>query len=289
MTTVFLGTEATATGAATPGELRYRYRRLFPNVYAPRDVEPTLGLRTIAASLWSGRVGVVTGRAAAAWHGAKWIDPDAPIELVYDCKRPPAGIVTRNERLAPDEFVVRGGVRVASVGRTAFDLGRFLPPEKAVAHLDALANRTGMTADDVLPLVERYRGARGTRKLRTAVDLMDAGAQSPKETWLRLLLIRNGFPRPTTQIPVYDDFGWVFGYLDMGWADLKIAVEYDGDHHRTDRVRYAWDVKCLRKIGQRGYLHIKVIDEDSEADIVRRVERAWAVRESALSVARRAS
>ncbi len=34
---------------------------------------------------------------------------------------------------------------------------------------------------------------------------MDAGAQSPKETWLRLLLIDAGFPRPQTQIPVFDN------------------------------------------------------------------------------------
>jgi hypothetical protein len=27
------------------------------------------------------------------------------------------------------------------------------------------------------------------------------GAQSPKETWLRLLLIQAGLPRPQTQIP----------------------------------------------------------------------------------------
>lgn len=286
---IFLGTEAIAAGAATPGELRYRYRRLFPNVYVSRDEAPSLAERTVAASLWSGGRGIVTGLAASAWHGSRWVDSDVPIEMVYDCKRPPSGIVTRNERIADDEYVVRGGVPVAAIGRTAFDLGRYLPLGKAVARLDALANRTRMTADDVLPLLERYRGARGTRKLRTAVDLMDGGAQSPKETWLRLLLIRNGFPRPTTQIPVYDDFGWSFAHLDMGWKDLKIAVEYDGDHHRTDRVQYAWDVKRLRKIKQRGYLHIKVINEDSEDDIVRRVQRAWELRESASSVAGRAS
>ena len=55
-----------------------------------------------------------------------------------------------------------------------------------------------------------------------------AGAQSPKETWLRLVLIQAGLPRPQTQIPVYDEFGEVIAYLDMGWEDVKVAVEYDG-------------------------------------------------------------
>ena len=92
---------------------------------------------------------------------------------------------------------------------------------------------------------------------------MDGGAQSPKETWLRLLLIDAGYPRPTTQVPVIDGWGRTFAYLDMGWDDVMIAVEYDGDQHRTDRIRYAWDVKRLRRVRQIGWHHVKVIAEDS--------------------------
>ncbi|UXA19313.1 hypothetical protein [Mycobacterium sp. SMC-4] len=285
---VFVGTEAVASGAATPGELRYTYRRLFPNVYVPRDEAPSLTVRTVAASLWSGRQGVITGRAAAAWHGSRWVDSSVPIELVHDCKRPPTGIITRNERIAEDEYVLCDGLAVATVERAAFDLGRFLPFARAVEQLDALANRTELTADGVLALAERYQGARGTRRLRRALDMMNSGAQSPKETWLRLLLIRAGFPRPETQIPVFDDYGHAFAYLDMGWKDLGIAVEYDGDHHR-ERAQYRFDIQRVRKIEDRGYLHIKVINEDRDAEIIARVRQAWALRESALTVARRAS
>jgi len=43
-----------------------------------------------------------------------------------------------------------------------------------------------------------------------------------------LLLIDAGFRRPVTQIPVVD--GWrLVRVLDMGWEDLKVAAEYDGD------------------------------------------------------------
>ncbi|MEZ0342625.1 hypothetical protein ACAG25_21920 [Mycobacterium sp. pV006] len=287
MRRVFLGTEAISSGAATPGELRYRYHRLFPNVYTVDDM-PSLSVRTVGAWLWSGRRGVITGLAASAWHGSKWIDPSVPIEMIYDCKRPPAGVVTRNERIGEDERIVRYGLPVATIQRTAFDLGRFSSVERAVERLDALANKTGLRADDVLPLIERYRGARGTRNLRSALALMDAGAQSPKETWLRLLLIKKGFPRPRTQIPVSRADGWAFAYLDMGWEDLKIAVEYDGDHHR-ERDQYQFDIQRLRKIEQLNWLHIKVINEDTPEEIVDRVRRARALRESALRVAPRAA
>jgi very-short-patch-repair endonuclease len=108
---------------------------------------------------------------------------------------------------------------------------------------------------------------------------MDAGAQSPKETWLRLLLIDAGYPRPQTQIPVTDSWGVEFAYLDMGWPELLIAVEYDGDQHRRDRSQYVWDERRLRKLLRLGWLHVKVIAEDRPQDILARVHQAWTQRE----------
>ena len=285
---VFLGSEAVAGGILTPGSLRYGYRRMFPNVYIARDEPPSLADRTTGAWLWSWRRGVITGRAAAALHGALWVKDDVPIELNYNCRRPPAGIITRDERITCDEVIQIGDMAVTSLQRTAFDLGRFLPRGQTVAHLDALANATGLTAERVLPLADRYKGARGVKKLRTALDLMDGGAQSPKETWLRLLLIDKGFPRPTTQIPVLNGRGVPFAYLDLGWEDVKIAVEYDGDQHRKSRSQYVWDEQRLRLIRECDWLHIKVIKEDEPPEILERVANAWRQRERAFPVARAA-
>lgn len=289
MKRVFLGSEAVAAGAITAGALRYGCQRVFPNVYMPRGQRASLADNTVGAWLWSQRRGVIMGRAAAALHGAMWVDDDCPIELNYNSRRPPPGIIARDERIASDEVMQIGGMAVATRQRAAFDLGRHLPRGRAVAHLDALANASGLTAAQIRPLAERYKGARRVGRLRTALDLMDGGAQSPKETWLRLLLIAAGFHRPTTQIPVCDDRGRPFAYLDMGWEDVKIAVEYDGDQHRTSRRQYVWDEKRLRQVRGRGWLHIKVINEDQPHEIINRVASAWVRRERALPVARRAS
>jgi len=284
MQKVFLGSEAVAAKTATPGELRYRYLRLFPNVYIAGGDPPTLADRTVGAWLWSGRRGVIAGRAAAALHGARWVDDNAAVELNHNCRRPPPGIICRDERITSGEVVRFGSMAVTSVARAAFDLGRFLPAGKAVAHLDALANATRVTADEVLSLTETYRGARGVKKCRAAVALMDGGAQSPKESWLRLALIQRGFPRPTTQIPVLNSRGRPFAYLDMGWEDVKIAVEYDGDQHRKDRSQYVWDEQRLRLVRAREWLHVKVISEDTLDDITERVAAAWRFRERATAV-----
>src|SRR5262249_27545555 len=124
----------------------------------------------------------------------------------------------------------------------------------------------------------RYAGARGVRCCRTAVDLMDAGAQSPKETWLRLLLIDAGYPRPRTQIPLYE-YGAPVAHLDMGWPAIRVCVEYDGDQHRTDRAEYVKDMRRAEVIDRLGWLNVRVVKEDRKIDILARVHDAWARRE----------
>jgi hypothetical protein len=278
MGTVFLGSEAIDRNEVTWGQLRWHYRAIYPDVYTPRLAEPSLYTNTVGAWLWSGRRAPITGRAAAALHGALWVDEAAPIELIWRNNRPPDGIITRNDHFAYDDVMEMHDMAVATPQRAGYDLGRYLPRDAAVTHLDALARATGLAAEHATPLIDRYKGARGIRRLRTATDLMDGGAQSPKETSLRLLLIDAGYPRPTTQIPVIDGTGYAFAFLDMGWEDVMIAVEYDGDQHRTDRIQYAWDVKRLRRVKHIGWHHIKVIAEDRPHDILARVARAWALR-----------
>jgi very-short-patch-repair endonuclease len=199
---------------------------------------------------------------------------------VWNNNHPPRGIIARNERFAYDDVVEINDMAVATIQRTAFDLGRHLPRVKAVAHVDALARATGLAADHVVPLTERYRGARGVRLLKEALDVMDAGAESPKESWLRLVLIDGGLPRPQTQIPVLDDNGVAFAYLDMGWEDVMVAVEYDGDHHRTDPDQYAKDIERLEKLQRKGWIIIRVIAGHRPGYILDRVRQAWAQRET---------
>ena len=143
---------------------------------------------------------------------------------------------------------------------------------------DALMYATPFSVEDVLLLAKRYPGARGLRRLRAVLPIVDGGAASPKETWLRLLLIDAGLPRPVTQIPVVD--GWrLVRMLDMGWEDLKVAAEYDGDQHRTNRKQYVKDIRCQPKLQRLGWIVVRVIAEDREADIIARVGDALTRRE----------
>ena len=271
----FRGAEALADGLVRKHELRSKYVAIFPGVYLPRTTAPpTFRQRAEAAWLWSGRSAVLAGLTAARIHGAKWVDDTLPIELVWCNGRPPAGIRVFKEQLADDERGLWASHSVTTPLRTAYDIGRRGRLGDAVARLDALGSAVPLSAESVAALADARRGARGIRQLRTALSLYDPGAQSPQETWLRLLVIKAGFPRPRTQIPVVVG-GRTRYYLDMGWEELKIAVEYDGDHHRTDRAQFVRDITRLEELAGLGWIIVRIAAGTPPEDVVARLQRAW--------------
>lgn len=63
-------------------------------------------------------------------------------------------------------------------------------------------------------------------------------------------------------------------FLDMGWPEYKVAVGYDGDHHRKDRRQYVKDMARLRMLEEMGWVVIRVIAEDRIDEWLTRVEAA---------------
>jgi len=274
---IFVGSEAIANGDVTAYELRRHYRRVLPDIFGPRRGALTLSERTTAAWLWSRREGVVSGLAASAALGAKWVDVDTPIELNWANNRTPAGVLTRRDTLLEGEVAITGVMPTTTADRTAFDLARRGSVGDAVARLDALARATHFKVDDVQALALVHPHVKGLRRVDRVLDLVDAGAESPKETWLRLLLIDAGYPRPQTQIPVLGPDGYPRYRLDMGWEDEMIAVEYDGDDHR-ERSRIRKDIVRSEYLAWLRWKHIRVVAGMTGREVLARVARAWASR-----------
>jgi hypothetical protein len=274
----FIGSEAVATGEVLKSALRTKHTKLFPDVYVSRGAELTAQVRARAGWLWSGRRGIIAGLSASALYGAKWIDAGGPLEIIHTNRNSLPGLRIRSICIEDDEFQLIDGIPVTTPARTALDLACWYPTADAVAAIDSLARATKLKATDVAMLVRRYGGRSGIRGAQAALKLVDPGAHSPKETWLRLLLIDAGLPRPETQIPVHDEVGDVFAYLDMGWEQPKVAVEYDGDQHRSDRRQYRWDIRRLEKLERLDWIVIRVTAGDQPAEIMRRVRTALARR-----------
>ena len=190
--------------------------------------------RARAAWLWSRRRGVVAGLSAAAILGTKWIEPGLPAELIHTNRRTPPMLTVHTDGLAHGETQRVDGMLVTT--RRAHSLRYRQAPRtrrgrSACRRAHERHRRQG----------QRYRvrrrahpGVRGLTQLRRTLDLVDGGAESPYESLTRLLFVRAGFPRPQTQIPVFDEYGVLVAVIDMGWRDYLVGVDFDGAHHWTD-------------------------------------------------------
>lgn len=250
----FRGSRAVAIGLVTWDRLfGPDFLRLHPDTYVGVDTEIDVPTRVRALLEWSRDRGVVAGPLAAAALGADCPWEDAEIVLPQRCRRPPADVRARNDVLLPGEVTMRFGCPVTSEVRTAFDLARRTPHVEAVAAVDQLAFREQFGADDLLALVDRHPGARGLVAVRRVIERMDGRAESLPETRLRLGLLDRGVPPAVPQFRVRLRTG-KGKRLDLAWPERMLALEYDGDEHRSitgqnvdafDRARLGdlgWDV-----------------------------------------------
>ncbi|MET9248647.1 DUF559 domain-containing protein [Nonomuraea sp. NPDC003709] len=121
---------------------------------------------------------------------------------------------------------------------------------EAVAILDQFARRG-------VDLEALWHRPLNSWRLRDTLGLADRGAASPRESWLRVILVEGGLPRPTTQIRVgLDDDR--FAYLDLGWEEFKVAVEYDGQEHHTSPADQQHDADRREELRRRGWRVIAV-------------------------------
>ena len=274
---LIVATEALASGLLTRRDLRRRYTKVHRNVYSRTGVELTAADRARAAWLWSGRRATMVSHSAAALLGSKWIPADLPAEVAHSRRGMPKGIAMRSNCIRTDELCTVDEIMCTTAARTAYDLGRRLELEAAVIRIDALMNATGVTPASVDAIGTRYPGARGIRTLGRALDLVDAGSESPQETRLRLLLVQSGLPRPMTQIPVADDRGRVRRRIDMGYPRWMVGVEYDGEQHFDGPDDYANDIIRLEFLANRGWTIVRVSARQLRYErptIVARVRRA---------------
>ena len=248
----FIGSAAVRQGMLTRHALGRDYRALYRDVYIPRDAELTALLRAQAARLSSGAI--LCGQSAAAVWGTRWLDPSAPAEILRRDRHAQRGITVRTFRVADGEITVAAGIPVTSAPRTAFDIGRIHPPDRAIPIIDALLGATGISCSDVAAVIGRWPGIRGVARARATMALVDGGAESPQESRLRLMLVRGGLPKPETQIR----FDELHIRVDMGWREWKVAVEYDGVQHWADARQRAWDIERIALLEAAGWVVVRV-------------------------------
>ncbi|WP_322410795.1 hypothetical protein [Microbacterium invictum] len=158
------------------------------------------------------------------------------------------------------------GVPLTSPASTWAALGAMLrDPYDLVAAGDA-AVRERMFRDDPPPLAtlaQLFAAASARRRvggpaLRAALPRIRSRSASPRETWCRLLLVDAGLPEPELNHEVRDAAGQVIACVDLAYPDARVAVEYEGEHHRTDPQQWARDLVRCEALAAAGWFVVRV-------------------------------
>jgi hypothetical protein len=180
---------------------------------------------------------VLRGLSAAWAFGIRMAGPDDPVEVVMDHQRRVrgrTGLIVSGETVPLHEVVSTPLGPATTPERTAFDLCRRLPIGEAVAAADALLRAGNLPSEALLRTIDEHPRVKGRREALTAAHLTDPRAESPRESLLRVALIQAGLPPPVPQVEVTDR-GVLVARLDLAWPDRRVAMEYDGAHHREPR------------------------------------------------------
>jgi hypothetical protein len=143
-------------------------------------------------------------------------------------------------------------------------LGSTFAHVELVVLADALCRRKapisspGRLADAVARLAP---GARGVRRLRAALAASRAGTDSPMETRTRLALDAAGIVCEVNR-PVYDEAGRFVAMPDLSDPVRRVAIEYDGDIHRTDKRVWRRDVARRQALEAAGWRVVTVTADD---------------------------
>lgn len=180
----------------------------------------------------------------------------------FDPARPPrmAGVVGHHAHPDRVATVVREGLRMSSPVDTWCDLAGVLGLDALISIGDCLVRRQNplATMDELRAAVAGSTGRRGARRLREALEFVRAGVDSPKETELRLIIVRLGLPEPEVNAPILNRFGAFIAFGDLVYHTYRILVEYDGEQHFDDVRQYHRDIDRLDEVMEEQWRVIRV-------------------------------
>lgn len=176
------------------------------------------------------------------------------------------------------------GVSVSSPATTwAMLSAHYRSIDDAVVAGDAVI-RDKMHRDDPPPLTSltslqlasdagrRIRGG----ILRGALPLIHPRSRSRPESVMRLLLGRAGLSGFLPNFDVFEGDVWV-AQVDFALPGIRLALEYEGEHHLTDPAQWAKDIARVEHLTELGWRVIRVTKADlfgAPEHLVTRIRRA---------------
>lgn len=153
--------------------------------------------------------------------------------------------------------------------RTWRDLARHLELPELIAAGDHLVRmpRPGLEGRDrpwcTPEALFTAATGRHARALRLAAAQVRIGADSPKETTLRLAFVAAGLPEPRINVPLVGADGRERHSPDFQWTEFGLCAEYEGTTH-NDPEQIQRDIGRARTAKAAGFTEIRLAKKDLE-------------------------
>jgi hypothetical protein len=170
-------------------------------------------------------------------------------------------------QLLENDIVDRLGIRVTSQARTWCDLASMLAEEDLLAAGDFLIWRRRdpelrLAPDDLRLAIRNFAGRRGTRALNSAEPELTDRSDSPPESKIRLRAVRYGLPTLDINPELYDGNGRFLAMPDLAFIHYRMALDYEGDHHRTEAEQWEKDISRVPRLQDAGWHHTRIAKTD---------------------------
>ncbi|AYG04406.1 hypothetical protein D7I44_13290 [Gryllotalpicola protaetiae] len=118
---------------------------------------------------------------------------------------------------------------------------------------------------------------RGARKLREALPQLRENVWSPRESWVRLVILRAGLPEPERNLRILGSDGKLIAIGDLVYRRFKVVIEYEGERWHKDRWS-GLDVDRYNRLVLAGWTVIRVRKHHTAADVARMTREALMLR-----------
>ena len=220
-----------------------RWEQVDVSVYRLAGAPLPWEARVLAPILAIGERAVASHFTAAALHGIPGFGRGAPeISVVRAADRRRGGVIVHTSTdLELCSTVLVDSVPTTEITRTLLDLGRRVSDQRLLRSIEWARREEKSDWSEVISTLSRHarRGRPGIRRLRRVI-LANMDRQEVTDSDFELLVLgllaEAGLPTPELHHRVHDGNRFV-AEVDLGYPNLKIAIELDGAVHLEPAVR----------------------------------------------------
>lgn len=252
--------EARSLGITSKALRGVRFQHLFPCVYACRELELDPVILTRAGLLCIGDQAAASHESGLAVWGVD-VGTRGSVHLSTR-RRSPTRIkgITMHRDYQLGTVETSSGCRVLSPERCLVDTCTRRSIPVLVTAGDWLIRNGHMTRDSFFTFVTESHFD-GVVLARRVADLLDAKAESPRESLVRTIIELAGLPRPQCNRSYGDELE-IFARPDMSYAQWKVAVEYDGRQHGLSLAQRMHDIWRREQMERLGWVFIVITASD---------------------------